>query len=284
MRVLVATVALALSSRLALAQAGEWIATPVGPTVGDTVWLERSVVAPAGWRIRPGKLVPGSDFEPLTDPSVLRAPGPAGSWIVRYAVSLWTPGAHVVGLPPVWRLGPNGETDSLPGGRARVDVRSVIPDSVTQPRARGSIAPVRPERRSAWPLLAGALLAGALLWGGIRLRRRSRPTKPGRDVPVEPAVPDARWLGAGEPRAVAARAAAQLRAALARAYPHASPALSTAECLAVLADNVPAERLRPIADLLPQLDRVAFAPALAQGPEVATLARQARSLAEEYAR
>ncbi|HUL03104.1 MAG TPA: hypothetical protein VLV16_07755 [Gemmatimonadales bacterium] len=283
MKARLAALALACSWRVAAAQVGEWTAFPPGPTVGDTVWLERSVVAPAGWRVRPGKLVPGSDFEPLADPGVLRAPGPAGSWVVRYAVAVWTPGAHTITLPPVWRLGPNGETDSLPGGHARVDVRRVIPDSVTQPQARGAIAPLRPERRSALPVLAAAALAGSLLAGAIALRRRPRPARPSPEAPVEPQVPDARWLGAGEPRAVAARAGAQLRIALARAYPRASPALSTAECLAILAQDVPAERLRLLAELLPQLDRVAFSAPPAQGADVAALARQARALAQEHA-
>lgn len=283
MRALLTALALTCSCGTAAAQVGEWTAFPPGPTVGDTVWLERSVIAPAGWRVRAGKLVPGSDFEPLTDPGVLRAPGPTGGWIVRYAVALWTPGEHTLTLPPVWRLGPNGETDSLPGGRARVQVRRVIPDSVSQPQARGAIAPLRPERRSALPALAAAALAGGLLAGVLALRRRSRTAKPSPEAPVEPQVPDARWLGAGEPRAVAARAAAQLRIALARAYPRASPALSTAECLAILAHDVPPERLRPLAELLPQLDRVAFSPPPAKGADVAALARQARALAEEHA-
>jgi hypothetical protein len=282
-RAVLAALALACAGRAALAQVGEWVAFPPRPTVGDTVWIERSVLAPAGWRVRPGKLVPGSDFEPLADPGVLRAPGPAGSWTVRYAVAVWTPGPHTIGLPPVWRLGPNGETDSLPGGHARVDVRSVIPDSLKAPQTRGAIAPLRSDGRSVLPVLAAVVLAGGVLAGAVALRRRPRQAQPAAQLPVEPQVPDARWLGAGEPRAVAARAAALLRGALARAHPRASPALSTAECLAILAQEVPAERLRPLAELLPQLDRVAFSPPPVSGADVAALARQARTLAQEHA-
>jgi len=280
MRAWLVVPALAVAARVTAAQGVEWTATPAGPTVGDTVWLERVVNAPAGWRVRAGKFVPTSDVEPLADAGVLRA-NATGGWLVRYPVALWTPGGHTIALPPVWRLGPNGETDSLAGGHARVEVRSVIPDSVRQPEPRGAIAPLRPDRTSAGPLLAAAMLATALLVAGLVWRRRPRPAAPSPHVSLEPQVADARWLGAGEPRAVAARAAAQLRAALARAYPRATPALSTAECLEVLSQEVAAERLRPLVELLPQLDRIAFAPG--EGPDVATLARQARVLAKEHA-
>jgi hypothetical protein len=280
MRAGLVVLALAVAARVAAAQGVDWTATPAGATVGDTVWLERVVTAPAGWRVRAGKLVPTSEVEPLADAGVLRA-NASGGWLIRYPVALWTPGGHTIALPPVWRLGPNGETDSLAGGHARVDVRSVIPDSVRQPEPRGAIAPLRPDRTSAVPLVGAGTLATALLVAGLVWRRRPRPAAPSPQVPVAPQVADARWLGAGEPRAVAARAAAQLRAALARTYPRASPALSTAECLEVLSQEVAAERLRPLIELLAQLDRVAFAPGA--GPDVAALARQARLLAQEHA-
>jgi len=281
MRLWPALLAVALSWRAAAGQGEAWTASPPGPTVGDTVWLERAVGAPAGWRIRAGKLVPSSDMEPLADATVLRVEGPSGGWLVRYPVAVWTPGAHTIALPPVWRMGPSGETDSLAGGYARVDVRSVIPDSIPQPQARGAIAPLRSDHRSAIPPLAAGVVAAGLLAGAIALRRRPRPAHPSPHVPVEPQVPDARWLGAGEPKAVAARASALLRTALARAYPTAAPGLSTAECLAVLSHDVAAERLQPLADLLRRLDGIAFAPG--EGTDVATLARQARVLAQEHA-
>jgi hypothetical protein len=98
-------------------------------------------------------------------------------------------------------------------------------------------------------------------------------------VPLEGEVPDARWLAAGEPKAVAARAAGQLRVAIARGHPRASQALSTAECLAVLADELPDIPLRQVTDVLTQLERVAFASA--HGADVALLADRARALVQE---
>jgi hypothetical protein len=77
---------------------------------------------------------------------------------------------------------------------------------------------------------------------------------------VEREVPDLRWLAAGEPKAVAARAAARVRVALARAGPRPSPRL---------------------AELLEQLERAEFA-AVPEG-DVAALASLARALTPERA-
>src|SRR5207245_5712595 len=71
------------SWRLATGQGGGWSATPAAPTVGDTIWLERSLVVPPGWQVRAGKLVAAEDVEPLADPAVLRSPN---GWVVRYTV------------------------------------------------------------------------------------------------------------------------------------------------------------------------------------------------------
>jgi len=92
-------------------------------------------------------------------------------------------------------------------------------------------------------------------------------------------VPDARWLAAGEPKAVAARAAQHLRFALANAIPEAHAALSTEECLAAVERARPDAPLRDLRALLLALDQVAFA--TAHGVEIAPLAARARALARE---
>jgi len=267
---------LSLLAVLAVGQ-GAWGASPPHPTVGDTIWLSREVATPAGWRLRPGKLESTDQVEPLGEPAVLRAPG---GWVIRYPVVAWSPGPHQVALPPVWRLALDGHTDSVPGGAASFEVRGVIPDSLGAPEPKAALGPLRSDRRR--PLVSlGALLAAlALGAAGVAWRRRPpRPAAPGVHVPLEPEVPDARWLAAGEPKAVAARAAGRLRAAIARAEPAASTALSTPECLAILERRKPRAPLRQLAQVLEQLDRVAFASA--HGSDVTALAAQARALERE---
>ncbi|PYP17244.1 MAG: hypothetical protein DMD52_04960 [Gemmatimonadetes bacterium] len=261
-------------------QGGGWVATPARPTVGDTVWLERQVVVPAGWRVRAGRLDPTERVEPLGEPSVRRAPG---GWLVRYPIVAWTPGAHTLALPPIWELRPDGRADSVSGGVAGFLVQSVIPDSVLGPEPRGALAPVRLARYAVLPPAAALLVAGVSLALGLRWRRRTPRAEPApRHVPLEPEVPDARWLAAGEPKAVAARAAFRLRVAVARAIPEARPALSTAECIAAVERARPHASLRELRELLEQLDRVAFASA--HGTDVAALAQMARRFAQELER
>jgi hypothetical protein len=253
---------------------------PSQPTVGDTVWLERRFPLPTGWRLRPGRLAGSGAVEPLGEPIMERSDA---DWIVRYPVTAWTPGPHAVTLPPVWRLGPDGQADSLAGGSAAFDLRSVIPDSVTAPRPRPGLAPLRPVRRDPRPVLLATLGAGAALGIALWWRRRPsrRPAMP-TSVSLGAEVADARWLEAGEPKAVAARAAGGLRAALARVVPEAHTGLSTAECLAKLQLHRPQAPVRDLAAVLEALDHVAFA--TGSGPDVAALARRARALAEGLTR
>ena len=266
-------------SLLGAAQTGSWSVSPPSPTVGDTVWLARQVSTPAGWRVRAGKFEEVDEVGSLGEPAVLRAPD---GWVIRYPVVVWVTGPRTITLPPVWRLAPDGRTDSVPGGTVRLDVRSVIPDTVQQPQPRSAIAPLRPRRRNPAVLLLAIAASAVLLAGAIAWRRRpSRVVPPAPPVPLEGEVPDARWLAAGEPKAVAARALGQLRAAIARAHPKAVTALSTTECLAVLATELPDIPLRQVADVLTQLERVAFASA--HGADVAMLAERARALARELA-
>jgi hypothetical protein len=260
-------------------QANGWVAAPSQPTVGDTIQLERTVSTLPGWRVRAGTLASATVAEPLGDAVVLAA-SPPGAWVVRYAVVAWTPGDIALDMPPLWRLGPDGTADSLAGGTATFHVASVIPDSVRSPAPQPSLGPLRLDRSSPFPVLAAVLLAGGPLVLLILWRRRApRSVVTGPSLAIEAEVSDARWLAAGEPKAVAARAAQRLRRAVAHAIPDAHEALSTEECLAAIERTRPDAPLRDLRELLLGLDQVAFA--TAHGVEVAPLVARARALARE---
>jgi hypothetical protein len=261
-------------------QANGWVATPRQPTVGDTIQLERTIATPAGWRVRAGKLASGSVAEPLGDAVTLAAPG---AWVVRYAVVAWTPGEIRLDMPQLWRLGPDGTADSVSGGTATFRVASVIPDSVKAPAPQPSLGPLRLDRSSPFPVIAAVLLAaGALLLLMLWRRRAPRRVAAGPGLAVDAEVADGRWLAAGEPKAVAARAARRLRRAVAHAIPDAHEALSTEECLAAVERARPDAPLRDLRELLLGLDQVAFA--TAHGVEVAPLVARARALARELSK
>lgn len=251
-----------------------WITLPGGPTVGDTVWIERHFSLSPGWRLRPGRLESGEDVESLGDAVILRE---GATWIVRYPVTAWSPGARSVAMPPTWRLGPDAQADSVLGGTATFVVKAVIPDSLSSPAPRPALNPLRTERRAWVPVVLTVTVVLGSLAGALWWRRRAPRTAP----VIPPAVPkpgigDTRWLDAGEARAVATRASNRLRAALAAAVPEAHLGLSTTDCLAA------ARRARPgafdeVADVLGALDQAAFASR--PSVDVAQLANRARALA-----
>jgi hypothetical protein len=260
--------------------ASPWTVAPFVPTVGDTVWLERVFTIPTGWRLRPGRLESTDIVEPLMDPLVVRR---GADWVVRYAVVAWAPGKHDVTLPPVWRLGASGEADSVPGGTATFTLRSVIPDSVTRPEPRPALAPLRTERSTPAPVLLAVLVAGVSLGGALWWRRRPPRRLAAPTIVAGVAeIPDRRWLEAGEPKAVAARAAGRLRTVLARVVPDAHAGLSTAECLEVVRRHRPQSPVQALAVVLGGLDRVAFG--TGASPDVTVLVRQAETLAQDLER
>jgi len=266
------TTVLALVALLAVQDAG-WQVQPGTLTVGDTIWLERRMTLPSGWTLRPLRLASGGSVEPLGEPVVSRD---AVGWLVRYPVVAWTTGRQRVELPLLWRLGPLGEADSVAGGVATFDVASVLPDT-GDPAPQPPRSPLRrAERRPWWP--AGAAALAALALGvGVRARRRApRADRTARAAAGDEAVADDVWLAAGEPRAVAARAMALLRAALAATVPEAHSSLTTAECLAVLERARPAAAVEEIGATLQGLEQAAFGHADAGA--VAALAQRARAL------
>ena len=228
------------------------------PTVGDTIWVTRTVRVPAGHTVRPADWQPADPVQLLGRPTVVIK---GDSAEIGYPVVLWRPGQHTIDLPGPLLLGPSGSVDSLGDEKVRLEIRSVLPaaaDSLSpQPRAslvnRGIATPG--PLTLLW-LVTGILLIPLHLWW----RRRG---KPGRVTP--PAVsphslepPLVRWADAGEHRAVANVATAQLRAALAERVPAAHPGLDTDRVLAELAAARPGWPLDDVGALLRSLDDIRF--------------------------
>jgi hypothetical protein len=152
---------------------------------------------------------------------------------------------------------------------------------VKSPAPQPSLGLLRIERRGIVPVLLAVLLAAGALALLIAWRRRApRPSVAADGPELAPEVADARWLAAGEPKAVAARASSYLRSSVARAIPEAHEALSTAECLAAVERVKPQAPLRDLRELLTALDQIAFA--TAHGIDVADVAARARALAREF--
>jgi hypothetical protein len=230
------------------------------PTVGDTIWVRRSIRVPAGHTVR------AADWEP-SDPVQLLGRAhitiTGDSAAIAYPLVLWRPGRHVVGVPGPLVLGPGGTVDSLGGERVTLDVASVLPaaprDSALSPQPKAGLI----ERRvvSPVPLFVLWLVALALLLpGNLWWRRRGRPVRPARVEIAADALeaPLARWADAGEYRAVANAATAQIRSALAERVPAAHASLDTERVLAELAAARPGWPLEDVGNLLRSLDDVRF--------------------------
>ena len=267
----------ALIWRLLVPADSQWVTAPAAPTVGDTIWLVRAVSLAADWRLKTSPFETQDDVVPLGDPSVTGS----GGWdTVRYAVVAWTPGAHQVRLPTLWLVGSAGRTDSLPGGAADLTVRSVIPPDLTRPSPKALLPPLDPRSGTPWPPVAAVTLAAVALVIAVRLRRRGpRATEAPADFVTSGGVPDARWLAAGEPKAVAARAARVLRQALAHVVPDAALALPVREALDAAEGRMPGATFRQVRETLLLLDQVSYA--VAHGADVARIATDARTLARE---
>jgi hypothetical protein len=251
------------------------------PTVGDTIWLARSVAVPDGHTVRPPHDSLTGAVELLGPPQVIPQ---AGGVLIRYPAVAWEPGRHAVALPGPVLVGPDGVADSVPPFEVTVTVRSVLP------RVRqDSLLPVQPatglvarRQTSAVPLLMALAVAALLLAPLHWWWRRRGPDVAADSAPPPPAgVPFARWADAGEQRAVLAAAAAVLRTVITSAVPEARPGLDTTALLAVLAEHGPALPLSEIEAVLRELDATRFAPS-AVG-DAAEVARRAAALAERIA-
>lgn len=248
------------------------------PTVGDTIWLVRTVAVPRGSAVRPAPWNPEGVLETLGPPRVSVR---GDSVEIAYPVVMWVAGSGTVDVPGPLLLLAGGGVDSIPAERMTVTVASVLPAGVPdsqlqiQPPAQ---AVVRGER-TIRSLLALLLLAGLmlipvhLLW---RRRGKALPRAPARPIP---ALPLERWADAGEVRIVLAAATAALRDAIARAVPDATPAVDVPQVLEAVRAARPDWPHAEIADVLGALEEARFTPEAF--PDAAGLATWAQNLAAQ---
>ena len=228
------------------------------PSVGDTVWLGRSIRLPAGSTVRAGDWEPADPFQLLDRPRVVVS---GDSARITYPLVVWRPGRHLVELPGALLLGPGGSVDSLAGQQTSIEVRSVLPagDSTLSPQPSAALV----ERHVVtlvpmvvlWAMTIALLLPLHLWW-----RRRGKPTRAAAPAPPPDALeaPLSRWADAGEHRAVASLATAQLRAALAERLPAAHMGLDTERVLAELAAARPEWPIEDFGSVLRSLDDIRF--------------------------
>jgi hypothetical protein len=227
------------------------------PTVGDTVWLSRTVGLPPGHVVRAAEWEPADPIELLGRPRVVVT---GDSARIAYPVVIWQPGPQVIELPGPLLLGPGGTVDSLPGERVRLEVKSVLPaiarDSlVPQPRAglvnrqEVTLVPLA----MLWAVALVFLIPLHLWW-----RRRGKPVRTAALTPQLPEPPLARWADAGEYRAVTSVAASRLRSAVAERVASAHSGLDTERLLAELAAARPNWPLEELGELLMALDNARF--------------------------
>jgi hypothetical protein len=230
------------------------------PTVGDTVWVGRTLGVPAGHAVRAADWEISDPMELLGRPTVTVS---GDSARISYPVVFWRPGQHQVEVPGPLLLGPEGTVDSMPSERVRVTIQSVLPsvppDSMLSPQPPAGLVSRHIQRLAPLAMLlvaAMVLLLPLHFWW----RRRGKPSRP-RPIAVsaeslEP--PLARWADAGEYRAVASVSAIRLRAAVAERVAAAHAGLDTERVLAALAAAHPEWPLDEIGDLLRALDDARF--------------------------
>lgn len=230
-----------------------------GPTVGDTIWVSRTIAVPAGAAVRPQPWNPTGDVEAL-GPARLERRG--DSVEVAYPAVVWRPGVHEVTVPGPLLLLEGGGVDSAAAYRATLSVASVLP-AVANDSAlpvQPAVTTVRRTDRSPRPL-ALLLLGAAALLAPLHWWWRRRGVAPVGPAPAPaPRPPLSRWADGGEGRAALAVAAAELRAAIAHGAPSATPALETEECIAAVRAERPLWPVDEIAGILRALDAARFRP------------------------
>ncbi|HSB55691.1 MAG TPA: hypothetical protein VLD58_15125 [Gemmatimonadales bacterium] len=254
-------------------------AAPAGPTVGDTIWLERVVETPSGAEVHAAQWTPAEPMG-LLGHALLRREG--NKTIVSYPAVAWRAGRIQVDVPGPIVIRPDGTTDSLPVESRTLNIVSVLPDSVPAEKL-----PVQPEAgivtervTTPYPVLVAVLVAllifAPLAWWWLR----SGPPMPGftaGGAPVAPPLDE--WNEAGEPRAVAAVAARGLRATMLSHLPGMPQGLHAGRLMRVVAEQRPSWPVAELGDVLGGLEAVQYDSAPSH--DVLALARRAADLQQQ---
>jgi hypothetical protein len=247
------------------------------PTVGDTIWVTRTVDLPAGRTLRAADWQVADPVELLGPPRITLRGGSAD---VAYPLAIWRPGTHTLQVPGPLLLASDGGVDSLGSETVTLHVASVLPrpatDTSLRPQPRADFVP-RPVTTPI-PLILLLLLAIVVLVPLHRWwRRRGPPAHPPSGAEIDQAKPPLeRWAEAGESRAIAAVATSRLRSALAARLPAASPSLDTEAVIARIAEERPQWPVDELSSVLRALDRARFGDGT--GPDPLSLARRAAEL------
>ena len=234
------------------------LAQTTAPTVGDTVWVGRTVAVPAGATLRPADWDAPEPIERLGAP-VVTARGDSAE--VAYPIVVWRAGPLTVDLPGPLVLRAGGQIDSLAPLSVHLTIASVLPtvpqDSVLAPQPRADFV----SRTSATPIplllllaVAALLLAPLHWWWRRRGFPRPRPallSESADEAPLE------RWADAGESRAVASVATGRLRSVIAERMPAAHVGLDTEDVLRAVAMRADWP-LAELGDVLRSLDEARF--------------------------
>lgn len=230
------------------------------PTVGDTIWVSRTVSVPPGNTVRAGEWELADSIE-LLGPARVAVRG--GSAEISYPIVIWRPGAYTLSPPGPLLLGADGTVDSLAPQPVELLVASVLPrvppDSTLRPQPRAEFVP----RIATSPIplllfLSAAILLLLPLHRWWRQRGPPAGAAPRRETEEPMSEVLERWADAGEFRAVAAAAAARLRAAIGSAVPAAHPALDTETVLSHVTESRADWPVAEMGDLLRSLDEARF--------------------------
>jgi hypothetical protein len=249
------------------------------PTVGDTIWLERTVETPGGAEVRAAQWTPAEPMGLLGHPVIRRV---GGQTVVSYPAVAWDAGTINVQVPGPIVIRADGTTDSLPAETRTIVVKSVLPDSLPADRL-----PVQPEAgilvervTTPYPVLIAALIA-ILIFAPLAIWwLRAGPPMPAFKTPTDRLVPPlAEWSEAGEPRAVAAVAARSLRIAILSQLPGIPQGLVASRLMRVVEEQRPAWPAEEIGHVLSALESVQYS--AATPGEVVALAERAGELRKQ---